>query len=544
MRTIISRFAIVILFSALISCGSNPEKGFLKTSGQDFTDAQGNKIFLKSVGLGNWLLPEGYMWKFGKDGDRPRKIEKIVSDLAGEEFAEKFWKEFRANYITEKDLKRIAELGFNTVRPALNSRLFITEGETGQFIDEGFQLIDNLIDWCGKYNIYVVIDIHGAPGGQTGANIDDSPNDEPELFIHEYNKDNLERLWVKIAERYKDNTTVIAYNLINEPLPEVTGAADKYKDQLIPLYKRLIAAIRKVDKNHMFTVEGYNWANNWSLFDKPLDDNVFYQFHYYCWDKPDNLKSVQYYIDKRDSLNTPIWVGETGEKGNTIYWGTTDYFETENIGWSFWPWKKMQTVNTPYSIKRPELWDSIAGYSNGEAACSKATAQAAFYELLNNIKLENCEFYPDVVNSIFRRLPNKVEAENYGHEGYGISYFVKDTSARAQAYRYTELVPIELIDYKKSDWHSQQGIILTSGEWTEYEINNPVETPLHGNIRVKALTGGKLVFSTNGKNYEFEIPEGDWQNFEISSVDFKPGKNKYRLSVEKGKLFIDWIDFQ
>ena len=104
-------------------------KGFLRTRGQDIIDEDGKKIMLRGVGLGNWLLPEGYMWKFGPLGDRPRKIEKIVSDLIGEEDAEKFWLDFRKSYITEADVKRISELGFNSVRPALNARRFLTEGE-------------------------------------------------------------------------------------------------------------------------------------------------------------------------------------------------------------------------------------------------------------------------------------------------------------------------------------------------------------------------------------------------------------------------------
>lgn len=74
------------------------------------------------------MLPEGYMWKFGAGGDRPRKIEKLVAELIGEEKASRFWTLFRKQYITEADIKRIAELGFNSVRPALNSRLFPDRG--------------------------------------------------------------------------------------------------------------------------------------------------------------------------------------------------------------------------------------------------------------------------------------------------------------------------------------------------------------------------------------------------------------------------------
>ena len=135
----------------------------------------GRRSCFAGVGLGNWMLPEGYMWRFGDQGDRPRKIEKIVSDLIGPENAARFWSQFRRDYITEADIARIAELGFNSVRPALNARLFLTEGDNAVYVEEGFQLLDNLVGWCRKHNLYVIIDMHGAPGGQTGANIDDSP---------------------------------------------------------------------------------------------------------------------------------------------------------------------------------------------------------------------------------------------------------------------------------------------------------------------------------------------------------------------------------
>lgn len=239
----------VFLWAIVLASGSLSAQSFLHTSGQDIVDGAGKKVLLQGVGLGNWMLPEGYMWKFGQEGDRPRKIEKIVSDYLGAEKAEQFWKTYRKNYITEADIKRIAELGYNSVRPALNARLFLTEGENNQFVDEGFQLLDSLIARCKRHHLYVIIDMHGAPGGQTGQNIDDSPNNEPELFMNPKNEDLLVKLWVKIAEHYKDEPIVAAYDLLNEPLPENTGAADKYKHKLVPLYERLIKAIREVDKN-------------------------------------------------------------------------------------------------------------------------------------------------------------------------------------------------------------------------------------------------------------------------------------------------------
>ena len=89
---------------------------------------------------------------------------------------------------------------------------------------------------------------------------------------------------------------------------------ENHKDALEPLYKRITQAIRAVDKKHMITVEGANWANDWSVFSKPFDDNLVYQFHYYCWDDPTHLSGINQYLDARKRLGAPAWAGETGEK--------------------------------------------------------------------------------------------------------------------------------------------------------------------------------------------------------------------------------------
>ena len=286
-------FALALLFLALTPLCRAETTNFLRAQGEDIVDDRGQKFLPRGLGLGNWTLPEGYMWRFGNQGDRPRRIEKIVSDLIGPGPAAQFWTQYRRQYITENDIARLAELGFNIVRPSLNFRLFMTEGDNPAPVAEGFDLMDHLIRWCKKDGVYVILDMHAAPGGQTGANIDDSANDQPELFIDKRNQDRLVDLWAKIAARYKDEPAVAAYDLLNEPLPEGTGAAPKYKAQLEPLYERVTHAIRAVDPRHIITLEGANWANDWSMFSNPFDSNLLYQFHYYCWDRPVTLKRHQ-----------------------------------------------------------------------------------------------------------------------------------------------------------------------------------------------------------------------------------------------------------
>ncbi len=559
---------------------------FLHTSGEDIVNESGQKVILRGVGLGNWMLPEGYMWRFGGGADRPRRIEKLVADLAGAEYAEKFWKEYRRNYITESDIARIAELGFNSVRPALNSRLFMSEDD-GSFREEGFDLLDNLIKWCKVHDVYVIIDMHGAPGGQTGQNIDDSADDQPLLFIDTKYQDRLVSLWVKIAARYKDDTTVAAYDLLNEPLPERTGAAKKYKDQLEPLYQRVAKAIREVDQKHMITVEGCNWANDWSVFTKPFDENLVYQFHYYCWDNPTELKSIRHYVAERNRLGAPVWVGETGERDDAIYWATTQNFEANNIGWSFWPWKKMSGNNCPYTIKPPLGREAVVLYSRtrDNSNLSKDAAQKIFDELLGNIRLEHCVFHPDVVNALFHRVPGKVEAENYGAGGQDHSFHVKDPGQRSGLYRKSEGVLIDLLerpnakkpdaekaDSEKADSEKTgseksptgnnvaqprrrrdeagQCVRLYQGDWITYDINSLESKPYSLNIKVKtdslpAAFSIAVNDASPEKSQKVAISEkGGWHELKLNPVELIKGANRVKLTIDAGTVSIDWLDFE
>lgn len=70
----------------------------------------------------------------------------------------------------------------------------------------------------------------------------------------------------------------------------------------------------------MITLEGYNWSNNWSIFGKHLDDNIVYQFHYYCRNNPDQLSDITPFLEKQQQFNNPVWVGGTGSNGDHREW--------------------------------------------------------------------------------------------------------------------------------------------------------------------------------------------------------------------------------
>ena len=110
--------------------------------------------------------------------------------------------------------------------------------------------------------------MHCAPGGQTGANIDDSWG-YPWLYDSPEASSTI-AIWKRIAAHYRDSETVLGYDLLNEPIPHFPEL-QKYNSKLEPIYKRIVAAIREVDKNHVIILGGAQWDTNFAVFGPPFD---------------------------------------------------------------------------------------------------------------------------------------------------------------------------------------------------------------------------------------------------------------------------------
>jgi hypothetical protein len=373
-----------------------PPAAFVHASGVTLLDPNDKHLLLRTAALGNWLLNEGYMWDFSSSrGDRSRRIEARITEMIGATDAAAFWKSYRDTYVTEDDVTRIAALGFNSVRVAMNARLLLPEGQDA-FDESQFAYLTNIVSWGTRHGVYVILDMHGAPGGQTGKNIDDDANDSPDLFTTTDNQDRLVRLWTEIAHRFANEPAVGGYDLLNEPLP---SQFSQFYSQLWPLYQRLGKAIRGVDTHHLLIVEGGNWANDWSTLGSPFDDNMAYSFHKY-WNGTD-IGSIQGYLDYRSMWQRPIWCGETGENDDSWYSASFKLLEDNDVGWCFWTWKKMDSGNNPYSVPPPSGWSDIVNYVDNSAGPPAADAvKATLAAYVSNAKLANCTYNHDVVCSI------------------------------------------------------------------------------------------------------------------------------------------------
>ena len=390
--------------------------GFLRTEGQKIVNGAGEEILLTGWGLGNWLNPEGYMWLSNSPCfTRGRDIETAIRSLAGEEYAERFWKIFRERYITRADILRMAEEGYNSVRIPINWRLFMEENPNEPiWKEEGFRLLDNCIGWCREAKIYAIIDLHAAPGGQTGSNIDDCANDKPELFMNPgYFRLGI-ALWAEIARRYHNEWIVGGYDLLNEPLmPMEDGRYECFLPELKRFYHEAITAIRAVDQKHMITLEGHHWATDTAVFDEYYDSNAVIHFHRYAC-LPEQ-ESIEEFLQTAKKQNMPLWLGETGENKTIWYAAYYPLMLSYGIGYNLWTWKKMETVNSPCSISKPEGWERMINATRKEAETrpSPEEVRKMLDVFLDNILLENCTYHHDVITSAFRSSPCRLRAQDY-----------------------------------------------------------------------------------------------------------------------------------
>jgi cellulase (glycosyl hydrolase family 5) len=396
---------LTLVILAVTSQGSAQ---FAHTDHKQIVDRAGKPLLVRAINLGNWLVPEGYMWLFGDGPQSPSEIRALVLELLGPEGSAAFWRQYRENYVMREDLALLHRAGFNGIRVPLHYSLFEDDDA------EGFKLLDRLVSWSRAEQLYVVLDLHAAPGGQTGTNIDDSGG-YPWLYESPQEQEHLIAIWRRLAIRYREDPTVLGYDLLNEPIPHFPELTP-LNSALEPLYKKLSGEIRKVDPHHILFLGGAQWDGNFSIFGKPFDANVAYTFHKY-WTAPDE-SVLRQYIDFRERYDVPIWMGESGENTDPWIAQFRQGLEKNNIGWAFWPYKKMEKSSAVISIIPPADWGEIVEFAKLprgtrhveqrlKARPGQQTIIRTFTELLENVRLQKCR----VNDGYLRALGMKTEVQ-------------------------------------------------------------------------------------------------------------------------------------
>ena len=309
-----------------------------------------NEVILNGVNLGSWLMMEMWMCPIEAKDEQFSYSDAIgvLESRFGRKKAEELITLYEDSFITDDDFAKIEALGFNCVRIPFWYRNFMNSSGNWFTVrhddNDGFKRLDKIIEQCAAHGLYVILDMHGCPGGQS-MNQSTGVAGKNELYNNEKNLSIMENLWVAIAERYKDNPVVAAYDIMNEPMNNggytgtrawQAGSGDAIR-LTNNVYDRIIKAIRKTGDTHVITVEGI-----WSIYNLPDPetmgwDNMMYQLHLYDVTKSNidgRLKEMTELA--REKYKTAILVGEYNNKeGQRYASGQYDEIGLNRVKWTY-----------------------------------------------------------------------------------------------------------------------------------------------------------------------------------------------------------------
>lgn len=572
-----------LLFLLLLIIIIHPQtkaQGFLHANGTQIVNGKGQNVLLRGVGLGGWMLQEGYMLQVNGQGMQ-HTIKARIADLIGEDSTRAFYDAWLANHTRRIDIDSMKAWGFNTVRLPMHFQLYTLpidkEPEPGKqtWLEKGFQITDSLLAWCKANQMYLILDLHAAPGGQgNDLNIADRDPSKPSLWENEANRHKTIALWQKLAGRYANEPFIGGYDILNEPnwgfddLPnDKNGLKEKNNKPLKQLLMDITKAIREKDKNHLIIIEGNGWGNNYNGMLPTWDNNMALSFHKY-WSY-NTTQSIQPILDTRNKYNVPVWLGETGENSNVWFTEAVRLLEANNIGWAWWPLKKLGN-NNPMQVHSNKDYDKVLAYwANRGPRPSAAEAYNGVMQLATALKLENTTIKRDVLDALFRQphsqttIPYKanviksgavVKAVDYDLGSNGVAYFDKDTADyhistgnrgsgnRGRVYR-NDGVDIAADPTITDAYYVNH---TEAGEWLQYTLNvvkgGRYQIKLNCNPVKEDAKLSLLVNNGNAKQVAVSKATG-WQLLEIKDVELKKGPNNLRIYIDAGDMGLGDMQF-
>jgi hypothetical protein len=572
-----------LLLLLLISVTTPLMSQSLRVKDKMIINENGEPVILRCMGLGGWMLQEGYMLRVQKIGQQQHVIRGKIEELIGKEKTDEFYHAWLANHTRKIDVDSMAAWGFNSVRLPMHYNLYTLPVEQepvpGQdtWLEKGFAMTDSLLQWCKKNKMYLILDLHAAPGGQgNDLNISDRDPSKPSLWDSEANQQKTIALWRKLAERYANEPWIGAYDIINEPnwgfekKEDRNGCGEQKNEPLKKLMVSITEAIRQVDKKHIIVIEGNCWGNNYKGVLPPWDNNTVLSFHkYWNYNDDDALRGI---LNLRDEHNVPVWLGESGENSNLWFRDAISLVERHQIGWAWWPLKKLG-FNNPLEVKVPADYKKILDFWTGAAPQPSADdAYKGLMELTNNLKLENCIYHKDVIDAMFRQVNSSdtkpfaknligskgtVQAVDFDLGRNGFAYFDKDTANyyistgggrtdgnRGHVYR-NDGVDITSSNDAASKYYVYS---IETGEWLQYTVQVDRKGVYSIQLLVSAESeGGNVELIANKKFIKsIAVPstgKDQWKTISINDVTLEKGSNVIRILARQGGFNLMSIEF-
>ena len=545
--------------SAREALGSND---FLKVNGTQIRKQKGTGdiVYLRGTNAGGWLVQED--WMNPTNASDQKTMMTTLANRFGASKRDELVSTYENNYWTTQDFDNCAEMGMSVIRlPFTYMNLC---DDNGNLKSNAFDRLDWFVQNCSQRGMYVILDMHGAFGSQNGMDHSGEINDGKQLYYNQSNKDKTLNLWKKIAEHFKGNPAVAAYDILNEPGIKAAATYSLHWD----FYNEIYNTIRSKDSNHIIIMESCWDADN---LPKPSQygwKNVAYEYHYYPWNAQNSSDAQKSYFSGKVSdianhnYGVPTFVGEftcfeqeEGWKaamstfnGQGWYWTTWSYKVTGNSSWGIYnhnpekvdiyndsadtiknKWSAVGTANgwkndKIYNLVKPYLSGTVTstgGSTTDDSDNNSTSGVATLYEHSNYgglaVSLEEGSYdYKDIlakgivndqISSL--RVSDGYKVTIYDDEGFkGKSKeFTSDASYVGDEMNdKTSSIKIEKINNQTSTTTSYNTVKLPNGKYSIKSVANEKY--------VAAENGGSNPIVANRDNYS-----GSWETFYIVNND-------------------------
>ena len=557
--TISGKITGITQVSAREALGSND---FLKVNGTQIRKQKGtgDVVYLRGTNAGGWLVQEN--WMNPTNASDQKTMMTTLANRFGTSKRDELVSTYENNYWTTQDFDNCAEMGMSVIRlPFTYMNLC---DDNGNLKSNAFDRLDWFVQNCSQRGMYVILDMHGAFGSQNGMDHSGEINDGKQLYYNQSNKDKTLNLWKKIAEHFKGNPAVAAYDILNEPGIKAAATYSLHWN----FYNEIYNTIRSKDSNHIIIMESCWDADNLPRPSQYGWTNVAYEYHYYPWSAQNSSDAQKSYFSSKVSdianhnYGVPTFVGEftcfeqaEGWKAamSTFnsqgwHWTTWSYKVTGNSSWGIYnhnpekvdiyndsadtiknKWSAVGTANgwkndKIYNLVKPYLSGTVAstgGSTTDDSDNNSTSGVATLYEHSNYggraVSLEEGSYdYKDIlakgivndqISSL--RVSNGYKVTIYDDEGFkGTSKeFTSDASYVGNEMNdKTSSIKIEKINNQTSTTTSYNTVKLPNGKYSIKSVANEKY--------VATENGGSDPIVANRDNYS-----GSWETFYIVNND-------------------------
>ena len=545
--------------SAREALGSND---FLKVNGTQIRKQKGTGdiVYLRGTNAGGWLVQED--WMNPTNASDQKTMMTTLANRFGASKRDELVSTYENNYWTTQDFDNCAEMGMSVIRlPFTYMNLC---DDNGNLKSNAFDRLDWFVQNCSQRGMYVILDMHGAFGSQNGMDHSGEINDGKQLYYNQSNKDKTLNLWKKIAEHFKGNPAVAAYDILNEPGIKAAATYSLHWD----FYNEIYNTIRSKDSNHIIIMESCWDADNLPRPSQYGWTNVAYEYHYYPWSAQNSSDAQKSYFSGKVSdianhnYGVPTFVGEftcfeqeEGWKaamstfnGQGWHWTTWSYKVTGNSSWGIYnhnPEKvdiyndsadtiknKWSAVGTENGWKNDKIYNLVKPYLSGTVTSTggsttddsdnnSTSGVATLYEHSNYggwaVSLEEGSYdYKDI---LAKGIVNDQISSLRVSDGYKVTIY-DDEGFKGKSKEFTS--DASYVGDEMNDKTSSIKIEKINNQTSTTTSYNTVKLP-NGKYSIKSVANEKYVATENGGSDPIvanrDNYSGSWETFYIVNND-------------------------